>query len=253
MMKRLPSLFLALLLVAPAAQASAPEQSFQADYSVSLLGLRVATARFESTFRGDSFRVDGSVASSGIARLFDSTSGTTAVEGAIARDGVRPRSFSSAYTSGKKSSRTTISYAGDAVASVSNTPEPRRGANWVAVQQSHLRSVLDPLSATLIRTSDPAQVCGRTIRFFDGELRADLRLSPRGGPDANDRVICDARFVPVAGYRQGRRQIEYLRSESRITITFGKLGETGFYTPVDASVGTQIGTLRITANRITAR
>ena len=251
MRHRLAILLLAPLTLGSAAPAPA-EQSFRADYSVTLLGLPVARARFDSTFTQRDFRVEGSLSSAGIARIFDKTSGTTKVEGRIGRDGVQPRSFSSAYKSGKKQSRTSIRYSGDTVASVSNTPEPRRGANWVEVRQSHLKAVLDPISSTLIRTSDPARVCNRTVQVFDGEMRADLKLTPRGEPQG-ERVVCDARFVPVAGYRQGRKQIEFLRNESRITITFAKLGDTGFYTPVDASVGTQIGTLRITASSIVTR
>ena len=41
--------------------------------------------------------------------------------------------------------------------------------------------------------------------------------------------------------------------ESRIAITFAPLAGTGLYTPVDASVGTQVGTLRIVATSIEAR
>ena len=239
------------LLFGAAAPAGA-EQSFRADYSVTLYGLPIAKARFDSTFTDKDFRVEGSLSSAGLARLFDKTSGTTEVEGRIGRDGVSPRSFSSAYTSGKKQSRTRIRYAGNTVSSVSNTPEPRRGKNWVEVQGSHLKAALDPISSTLIRASDPASVCDRTVQVFDGEMRADLKLTP-GSPPQGDRVICNARFVPVSGYRKGRRQIEFLKNESRITITFGRLGDTGFFTPVDASIVTQIGTLRITATNIAPR
>lgn len=240
-----------LALLSPAAAAAQP-QSFRADYSVTLLGLPVASARFTSTFTDRDFRVEGSLSSSGLARLIDDTSGTTKVEGRIGRDGVEPQTFSSAYKSGKKHSRTSISYSGDTVSSVSNTPEPRRGKNWVEVRPDHLKAALDPISSTLIRTSDPERVCNRTVQVFDGELRADLKLIPHSTAQ-DGRVVCDARFVPVAGYRKGRRQIEYLENQSRITITFAQLGDTGFYTPVDASVGTQIGTLRITATRIEPR
>ena len=251
MIRSLAALFLFALLMDPVNQACAQTQSFRAEYSVTLLGLPVAKARFDSTFTGDRFSIEGSLASSGVARLFDKTTGTTRVEGAIGRDRVEPHAFSSSYRSGKKRSRTTIRYAGDAVSSVDNTPEPRKGRNWVPVEEGHLRSVLDPLSSTLIRTSDPAKVCNRTVRVFDGEMRADLKLSPRSA--GQGRIVCNARFVPVAGYRKGRKQIEFLKNESRIAVTFARLGDTGFYAPVDASVGTQIGTLRITASRIVAR
>ena len=241
-----------LLAAATAAPAAAETRSFRADYSVTLLGLPVAKARFDSPFDGGRFSIEGSMSSSGIARIFDDTKGTTKVEGSIRRDRVQPHAFESSYVTGRKKSATSIRFSGDRVASAVNTPQPRRDPkSWIPVSAGDLRAALDPISSSLVPAARPEEVCERTIRFFDGEMRGDLRLSHRSGPERG-RVTCDARFVPVAGYRKGRKQIEFMKS-SPIRISFAPLGDTGLYTPVEASVGTQIGTLRITASRIEAR
>lgn len=245
------SLPLVIALGSFAGPAIAQSQSFHADYSITLLGLPVAKATFRSHFTDKNFRIDGEMSSAGIAKLFDRTVGTAKVEGAIRQGEVRPNVFSSNYTSGKKNSLTTIRYQAGKVTSFENTPEPRKGDKWIEVAGKHLANALDPLSATLIRTDDPAKVCNRSVRFFDGELRADLVLSAQSS--ANGAVTCNARFQPVAGYRQGKKQIEYMKSKSRMTITFAALGSTGFYAPVDASVSTQVGTIRIAATRIETR
>lgn len=244
----------ALAFIAPAA---AGTHAFRADYSVTLLGLPVASASFDSRFEGDRFTIRGSVSSAGLARIFDHTKGTTTVEGAIRNGAVLPASFDADYASGRKKGRTAIRFSGDAVTSVVNEPQKKRNPKtWVAVSQDHLKAVLDPLSSAIVPAAGPEEVCARTIRFFDGELRADLKLSPAGeaaGGTKGGRVTCAARFVPVAGYRTDRRQIDYLRDKSRIAVTFAPLGATGLYAPVAASVGTRIGTLRIAATRIEAR
>lgn len=254
MQHRLSALGLAALLaLAPAAGAGAETRAFRADYTVTLLGLPVAKASFDSTFTAGRFDIEGSVSSSGLARIFDDTRGTTRAQGVIRRDKVIPATFDADYVSGRKKGRTAIRFSGGDVKSVVNTPEPKRNpATWIPVSAGHLRAAVDPLSSALVVASSPAQVCARTVRFFDGELRADLKLSPNGAPQG-DRITCNASFVPVAGYRKGRKQIDYLRNESRIAITFAPLAGTGLYTPVEASVGTQIGTLRILATRIEAR
>jgi len=242
------------IVLALAAPATASEpRAFRADYSITLLGLPVAKARFDSRFDGDRFRISGSLSSSGVARIFDDTKGTTSVEGTIRGDAVRPAAFAADYVSGRKKSSTAIRFSGDAVESVVSKPRKKRNPkSWVAVNDAHLKAVLDPLSSSIIPATSAQEVCTRTIRFFDGEMRADLKLSPNG--EAKDgRVTCTARFVPVAGYRKDRKQIDYLRNQSRITVTFAPLADTGLYTPVDASVGTQIGTLRIVATNIEAR
>lgn len=240
----------------PTAGAAQP-QSFSAHYSVTLMGLPVAKASFDSTFTADSFHIEGSLSSSGIGRLVEKLDGTTRVEGTIGEHGARPETFVSAYQSEDKNSRTQVTFSGGRVVEAVNTPQPKRGEDWIPVPEEELHAALDPLSSTLIKAAGPAEVCNRTIRMFDGEMRADLHLTHRGtrrvhGFDA-EAVTCDARFVPVAGYRDGRKQIEFLKNRSRIAISFIPLGQTGFYTPVDATVGTQIGTLRVRLSRLEAR
>lgn len=253
------SLFAIGLLAAliPGLAAAQQPRAFRAVYTVTLLGLPVAKARFDSTFAGDRFTIEGSLSSSGLARIFDDTVGTTRAEGTIRQGAVLPAAFDADYVSGRKKGVTAIRFSGDAVKSVVNRPQKKRDPRtWVAVSNAHLKAVLDPLSSALVPAAGPEDVCRRTIRLFDGELRADLRLSPDGDGRAsgeNGRVACAARFVPVAGYRSDRRQIDYLKNRSRIAITFAPLAGTGLYTPVDASVGTQIGTLRIVATSIETR
>jgi hypothetical protein len=258
-MKRLARLFLPVLAVALSA-ASASAQggagSFQSEYSLSVLGLTVARSSFSSTFRGDRFSVRGSIASAGLARIFDSTTGTIATSGRFSGGKARPESFASDYVSGRKAQRTEISFSGGNVARTVNVPPlKKRGSDWVPVAPADLRAVTDPISATLVRTDDPRRICERRIKMFDGEMRADLVLSYSSTEPVSiagyqgKAVFCSARFVPVAGYRKGHRSIEYLRNRSRIAIAFAPVGTTGIYAPIYATVGTQIGTVTIRARK----
>ncbi|TKT75274.1 DUF3108 domain-containing protein [Aquamicrobium sp. LC103] len=255
-MRRQFTFLLAAIGVTLASPAGA--EAYSADYSVTLYGLPVAKARFDSSFGKNSFEIRGALSSAGLARVFDRTEATTTVRGSIGRNGPQPHSFVSNYTSGKKQQKTTISFDRGGIREAVNVPRPKkRGKDWIHVTDAHLRAALDPISSTLIRANGPEEVCNRTIKAFDGEMRADLKLThQKTGPIRGFRgeaVTCSARFIPVAGYRKGRSQIDFLQNRSRITIAFMRLGDTGFYTPVDASVGTQIGTLRITASRIETR
>jgi hypothetical protein len=258
-MPRLVTAFAAAItLLTPAQAAPGEMRTFSADYSVTLYGLPVGKARFDSTFDGDRFAIKGSIASSGIARLIEKTNGTTRVQGRIGDDAVLPQSYAVAYVSGDEKESTTIRYSGNKVVETVNTPKPKkRGKDWVPLGDKHLRGALDPLSATLIPAANPAKVCDRTIRFYDGELRADLKLSHAGtGPIRGFEgaaVTCNVQFIPLAGYRQGRKQIEFLKNKSRISISFMPLGDTGLHAPVAASIDTQVGTVRVTARKVDAR
>lgn len=247
----------AALALAAGAVPAAETQAFRADYTVSYLGLPVASARFDSSFADGRFEIDGQFASTGLARLFDKTTGTTRVSGRFGRNGIVPDAFRASYVSGKKRGETTIRFEDGKVTRASSKPRSKRGKTWIPVPGDELLAAFDPLSWTLVRTSDPAEVCDRTIRLFDGEMRADIALTHkstgtlRGFP--GEAVTCEARFQPVAGYRKGRQQIEYLRDHSRISVTFVRLADTGFFTPVDAVIGTQVGPVRISASSIEAR
>lgn len=240
------------------AQAASP-QTFHGDYTVSYLGLPVARASFQSRYDGNGYRIDGSVTSAGLARIFDDTRGTLRAVGQLGGDGPAPRSFRADYVSAKKPSLVDIRFANGTVASTQVKPAPKkRGGDWIGLDPAHLRRAVDPIAATLVRADSPDKVCGRTVKMYDGELRADLRLSFASSGTTSVKgykgptVTCRMNFQPVAGYRKGKKALDYLKNRSRIMVTFAPVGETGVYAPIYATVGTQIGTITVSAHRFEA-
>ena len=228
-------------------------ESYRGEYTISLLGLPIARSTFESVFAGNKFTIRGKVSSAGLAKIFDSTTGTSTVNGRFVGKETRADSFRVQYKSGKKTQTTAMSFRGGAVTTTENVPPLRKRDNWVAVKPGQLKSVTDPISATLIRANTPAEVCSRNLRMFDGEMRMNLKLSPSStGPVPGydgDAITCTATFVPVAGYRTTNRSIHYLRDRAKIAISFAQLGDLGVYAPVRATVSTTIGTVTVTVKR----
>jgi hypothetical protein len=252
------SLMAALVLTVPA-QGREGSHSFSGDYSVTFLGIPVANSTFNSTFEGDAYSVKGAVSAAGLARLFDDTRGSVSSSGHFSGEGVRPSRFHADYTSGRKASTIDIRFAAGKVASTKVAPAPKkRGEDWLPLRPGDLSGVADPIAATMVRADGLDEVCGQTVRMYDGEMRADLALShvSKGkiavkgyeGPT----VTCRMAFRPVSGYRKGRRALEFLKHKSRITVTFAPLGQTGVYAPIHATVGTEIGTITIRARRFEA-
>ncbi len=232
---------------------AAGAQKFSGEYTVSFLGLPVARSNFESVISGDRFTVNGQVSSAGVGRLFDSTVGNSKVSGSFVGKATRADSFRIQYKSGKETQTTAIRFVGGNVAKTVNVPPLRKRSNWVALKAADLRSVSDPISATLIRADGPGDVCNRTLRVYDGQMRVNLQLSyvskgPVSGYDG-EAVTCSAKFIPVSGYRSNNRSVSYLRDRAKISVSFAPLGETGVYAPVRASVSTTIGTVTVNARR----
>jgi hypothetical protein len=245
-----------LVTIWPGPGSTAAPQSFRGEYTVSFLGLPIARAAFQSRYDGAAYRIDGSVASAGLAQIFDDTKGTIVASGRLAEDGLQPRSFRADYTSGRKASLVDIRFANGTVTSTKVVPAPKkRGKDWIALDAADLKSALDPIAATVVRAPGLDQVCGRTVKMYDGELRADLKLSFVKKDKISvegyegQTVTCRMGFEPVSGYRQGKRALDYLKNRSRIMVTFAPLGQTGVYAPIHATVGTEIGTITVRARR----
>ena len=244
-----PKLALACLAL-PLLAVPASAESFRSAYTVSYLGMPVARSSFTTTLSGDSFSIDGTLSSAGLAKLFDSTKGTVKVSGSLGPKGTQTDDYRVDYRSGGKEKRTVVRFKGGTVTHTENVPPPRpRGEDWVALGPDDLKAVSDPIAATIVRAGSLDEVCSRTIRTYDGELRADLKLSPveRSEWNGQPTAVCKVSFEPVSGYRSTKRALRFLRDKSRMSIEFTALGATGLYAPVRASVGTEIGTIRITA------
>ncbi len=246
----------AFAVAAPQASSSAPPQAFHGEYTVSFLGLSVASARFDSRYENEAYSIRGSVSTAGLAQIFDDTHGTVSTSGRVLAERIEPAAFRADYKSGKKTSLIDIRFEGGKVVATKVVPKPkRRGRDWLPLDMDDLAGVVDPISITVVRAPSLDEVCGRTLRLYDGEMRADLKLSlvERGkisvkgyqGPT----VTCRLAFEPVSGFAKRRKALMFLRNKSRIDVTFAPLGQTGIYAPVRATVGTQIGTITIEARR----
>jgi len=241
----------ALMLAAVTTPLSAALQSYRVQYDASLFGLPVGRATFESRFEGNDFAVAGRFASAGIARIFERTDGTVKVNGRLGKEAARPSLYELEYSEGSKRQITTIRFSGSKVVETRNDPPlKKRGDDWVPLARKHLSGVADPLSALLLPVSGgAAAVCNRTIRLYDGEIRANIVLQPASERERFRRaeVTCRARFVPVSGYRKNHSSITYLRDRSRILVGFTPVARRDLYSPVEATIATKIGTVHIRA------
>ena len=253
---------LTALSVMPAT-AFAADSGYRTEYGISVFGITIARSELNTRITNNAYALDGSFHSSGVARIFDSTKGSITINGNMRKQGaaaaVQPVSYLTTYRSGKKHKRTAISFKNGSVSAFDNQPPIRKNDPWVETRPDDLKAVFDPISAMMITSPTAAAVCNRTLQIFDGQTRAQIRLSPAGteafsikGFDGT-AITCNAKFVPVSGYEKDKKSVRYLADKSKITISFASLNTdkqgAGIYAPVAASVGTQIGTVKVRATR----
>lgn len=241
------------ILVTGSASAQGKAERFSGDYVVSFLGLPIARSSVRSIFENGGFTLESRVASAGLAQIFDSTRGAGASSGRFVGERTQPSTFRVDYVEGRKTKSTALGFKGGAVATIRNVPPlKKRGRDWVPVTPADLAGVVDPLSAGVIKAASPDAVCGRTIRIFDGEFRLDAMLKSVPEEAAvtglgRGTVTCRVQVKAVAGYRKGRKTLDYMENRSRIVVAFAPLGSTGVYAPVYATIGTQLGTVTVRA------
>jgi hypothetical protein len=230
----------------------AADYNYDTAYSVSLGILPIARLTFRTEVKNDRYEISGRFRSSGLVDVVREVSADSSVSGLYAGNRFQPERYRLDYKSGHKKSRYTITYAdGAAVATKVEPPPKSRPKSWVPVTDANLKSVLDPIGALLI--PGDADVCSRTLPIYDGESRMDLVLSPGGtapfkaGKASGDAVVCSVRYVPIAGYKKGRKDIEYLKSVEGMEIWFAKTATLKLYAPVYAKIPTRYGTVHVSA------
>ena len=254
------SAFLGLVLACAASLTplAANAAQYKSEYSITVLGFRVGKSAFNTNIEKNSYAIKGSLKAAGVARLFASTSGTLTATGKHSKNGVTAQSFDVRYKEGKKSKSTTMSFSNGTVTKYANSPKTRKRGDWVELNKSDLKKVMDPMAAILVPAKSLREVCTKTLKIFDGAMRADFPMryvrtipfSTRGYK--GDAVTCRASFKPISGYDRSKKDIVWMRDKGKLEISFAPVGNTGLFAPVAAKIGTRLGTVVIRAKRFEA-
>lgn len=241
---------LALLsALAPAAAAGA--ETLTSRYSVSLVGLPVGEASFDTTIGRGSYSIEGTLSSAGLASLVSSIRGSSSSAGRIRGDRIVSERYGLRYSSDRKSYSSSVAFRSGRVASAEVAPAVTNPKpDYVRVTRKHLAAVVDPLGGLLIkaRGGNPQSVCKRTLPFFDGWSRLDLQMSAAGtrpfrtdGYDG-EAIVCNVRVKAVSGYRTSSRGVTFIQKHT-IELWFAPIRDTGIYAPVRAKIPTEVGSL----------
>ena len=256
---KLPRIAHALALLAPLVMvgpsgASAETQTVTTSYGMALIGLLIGKASFATVIDDNRFSVKGNLSSAGLGALVSETSGTSHVAGRIRPDGFAAERYGLDYTSSDKRWKSEVKFRGGRVTATDVSPKRSNNEkpSYVPVEKAQLASVVDPLSGLMIKTSDPASVCRRTLPLFDGWSRLDLTLSPAGSSPysmpgySGQATVCTVRIRPVSGYDKSSKGLKFLQNQT-IELWFAPIARKDVFVPVYAKIPTTIGPLTLQA------
>lgn len=254
----------AAVTLAPLAQASA--QSIQdgrinATYAVEFSGISVAKATVGIAVADGQYTAQLGYRTAGAGAALSSARGDITASGQIRADRLVPASFNMTTSASKKTRKVALAMGGGSIRSfTAEPPVDYAGTGRVPVTPETLRNSLDPLSAALMPVPTGGKfgekVCDRVLPVFDGYQRFDLKLSYSGTVKvaspaySGPAITCAARYVAVAGHREGNKNTKFWEENQGLSVTLIPLGTLPYAAPYAVTVQTQWGTIEVAAASI---
>jgi hypothetical protein len=250
-------LCLVAALTAPAwAGAGAPVGEVKALYGVSFIGIPIARGSLAIKVERGAYAAKLHISTAGLARIVSSEESYVNAKGYFGPSLV-PTSYE-LMSRGDKVTQVEMALTGGNVRNLRAIPELTHTEDRVPVTSAAKRHVVDPLSAAVIPVvgKSDEDVCDRTLPVFDGWTRYDIALSYAGTEPiafpgySGDAVHCSARWVPVAGHREGSKATNFMRDNRDIDAWYFAVPGTKVMIPFKVSVRTMRGQLLVTATKL---
>jgi Protein of unknown function (DUF3108) len=235
--------------------AGAEETEVSSAYDFQLAGIPFAEAKFVTTRSDNLYNVTIDFQSTGLGEIVNDLTAELVSTGIIGNTGLQSQRYYLQYRKGKRHRLFETTYKDGDVTDTRVEPprEMARRKNWVAVEPDDLKAVTDPIAALMAPSvTDP---CRSATAVFDGETRYDVFLERREskpfetGNFKGDVIVCGMRYVPRAGFREGKSDAEFIRRLKTMEIWFAKSDRLRLYAPVYFSVPTSFGKLTMKASR----
>lgn len=242
------------VIAAPLPPASASGRvSVDAGYMISIAGWNIAQVDLDLNVDGQRYDASLAMKPTGVAQIVTAVRTSVGAEGRIARGRVLPSTYQVRADEIDQPVRVDMKMRDGNVSSLRASPPLRQDRARVPVTNAHKRGIVDPMSSGLIpiRRADGRDACDHTLEIFDGWTRYDVRLYYKGTETVSTDgysgtiPVCGARWVPVAGHRPDKKEVQYLAENKRLEMSVLPLPNAGIAIPFRVSIGTPNGIIVI--------
>lgn len=222
-------------------------------YTISFNGFDIGSFAFDAEVRAKSYALTGDAEISALLG-FVKWQGLTRTAGQISGANASPSGYTFDYNSSAKSGSVRMSFRNGAVTNSAASPPLPMTPEMVPVERSHLKGVLDPLTAVMALTRPAGDnPCNQRLPIYDGLQRFDLLLEPAGTrPLAGQQGVvhvCEMRYRPISGYKHGSETDDLVRS-LKIEITMLPMPNAGLYVPHEIKIPTLVGSAVLKLQKI---
>ena len=228
-------------------------------YQISWLGTHIGDFRIKSSITTRQYSLQANAELSVFFGTF-SWQGATTSSGLMTANGPVPQNYTFKYATSDKRESVELRFQKRMVQDILVNPPQFPGSRHVPITAAHLQNVLDPLSAIVLLSQarlNHGEACNKRLPIFDGKIRYDLVLSPKGtrnvgssGKLRGTAYVCSVRFVPIAGHKMGKQgENDYASGNTGIEVWLVPVPEAGLIVPYYVHVPTPAGT----ASMVTAK
>jgi len=228
-------------------------------YQISWLGAHIGDFTIKSSITTRQYSLQATAELSVFFGAF-SWQGVTASSGLMTANGPVPQNYTFRYATSDKRESIELRFQKRMVQDIFINPPQFPGARRVPITAAHLQNVVDPLSAIVLLSQarlSRGEVCNKRLPIFDGKMRFDLILSPKGtrtvgnaGNLHGTAYVCNVRFVPIAGHKMGKQgESDVGPGNTGIEVWLVPVPEAGLIVPYYIHVPTPAGT----ASMVTAK
>lgn len=243
------------------AQAAGLPAKLAAIYQLRFAGITLGDFKVWSSIGKDGYSVQGDGKITFLTGLIFEVEGNSRSTGTVSGSRPVPDNFSFSFKTRKKKGYLAMTFSNGAVEKVASQPPLRTHPKAVPVTPKHVRGALDPMTALFLaahasKPGDHASVCNRVLPVYDGKYRFDLKLIHKRtvrvvkkGKNgyAGPAVICQVKFIPVAGHRPHASNVAFMRNTDGIEVWLMPIPQGNMYVPYHISVPTPYGTAQATA------
>ena len=249
---------IAALGVIQTAVAETVPAKVRAQFDINFNGLNVGSFEFNSEADTQNYTLSAQSKVSVLLGAF-SWSGDTRAAGKIVSEIPKPSGFTFDFKSNSKAGAVKMSFASDAVTSVTHVPPAQPKTNVVPLQAEHLKGVVDPMSAVMLMSRGTSgNPCTRRLPIFDGKLRFDLMLSPRGQIQIKDQqpsgqpnigYVCRVKYIPIAGHKIDE-ETKFMARNDQIEIVLRPIPSANMFVPYQITIPTIAGPATMISRRV---
>ncbi len=238
---------------------AAEAETIRAHYALSLMGLSIGSAFASGVVEPQSYRVDISMRTTGLANLVNNSKGAATASGAFTQVGPSPSAYANTTSNSDETRTVRMSLAGNSVRAAEVRPEPWDMDARIPVTDGNRKRIVDPVSALIMSVpqgqdlAGPA-ACNRTISVFDGVTRFDVALAYAGAHTASTKgysgpvAVCSARYTPIAGHRPDSKSTRYMAENHDMNVWLAPLPDVHVVVPIHIDIKTGAGDLVIDAS-----